>query len=181
MTKNYPKWSKNGHLCVSRIFSSRIEKKKMETKKMFLCCSFWSSYILDTFRTSKWTSALKFCERYSCSWHKMTINDCKIAKCKDCDIWTWTNYTMCFDFSRNIAINAVYIIISASKCANRAHSHPSLTFWQLHVICGKYRENDDDAFSKSACVSKRWIGLKLLSDKRLKQGPCKVLGALSTG
>ena len=23
----------------------------------------------------------------------MTRNDCKIAKCKDCDIWIWTDYS----------------------------------------------------------------------------------------
>ena len=73
------------------------EKKWLEivVKLQFSCRKFWgppSNYNLDTFSTSKWTSTPKFCERYSCSWHKMTRNDCKIAQCKDCDIWIWTDY-----------------------------------------------------------------------------------------
>ena len=35
-----------------------------------LSCSFWFNWAFHTFSTSKWPSALKFCERCTCSWQK---------------------------------------------------------------------------------------------------------------
>ena len=87
------KRSKNGHLWVLSFHNFFFQNwKKWKQKNGFLCCSFSSNYNLDTFSTLKWTSAPKFCERYSYSWHKMTKNDHKVVKCKDRDIWTWTDY-----------------------------------------------------------------------------------------
>ena len=66
------RWSKNGHLWVINFqyFFFQNWKKNGNKKTCVLSCSFWSNWALDAFSTSKWMSALKFCERYICSWQK---------------------------------------------------------------------------------------------------------------
>ena len=53
-------------------------------------CSFWSNWALDVFSTSKWPSAVKFCEKYICSWGK---NERKMAKLEGCLFWTDSDYS----------------------------------------------------------------------------------------
>ena len=69
--KNYQNWSKMAiyEPKIFWVFSSKIEKSG-NRKICVLCCSFWSNQDLDMFSTSKWLSALMFCERLLCSWQK---------------------------------------------------------------------------------------------------------------
>ena len=69
-------------------------KKSWNRNICVLCYSFWSNQDLDMFSTSKWPSAVKFFERYLCSWQKMTRNDPKMAKLKGCIFYIVSEYIL---------------------------------------------------------------------------------------